>query len=108
MRNRDKGFKYYGISPQDEQAIKKACQNATRDQCILLMDAATVANSELADDLYYSLRRDLSYDTINKYAIIPISKTDFYAYRRKCMKAFWDLMILHENRLLTECGEENK
>lgn len=100
MRNRNKGFAYYGISPQKEKEIKKMCKNATRKQCELLMEAAIAANPEIADDLYYSLRRGISYEAINNFGCIPIPKVDFYAYRRKCMKIFADLMILHDNPLL--------
>lgn len=97
MKTREKGFAYYGIPLKLEKKIKSYCRRIDFDDWDLLMRAAVEAKREIADDLYYSLRCGVSYDELTKIKYIPIGKGDFYAYRRKCMKIFRDLMIL--NRL---------
>lgn len=90
MRTREKGYSDYGISDAEvKELIQKSRTAAGRS---LMQKAAFQANPELAEDLIYSIVNDLSYDRICIIRDIPAKKDDFYAYRRKAMSIFRDMI----------------
>lgn len=101
MKTRQKNYKNYGFAEGEKKGekesskLKEYCKNPDFDEHINLMHAAISANSSLAADLYYSIVNSLSYEDISRVKYIPISKTDFYAYQRKCMYIFRDLLRMH-------------
>lgn len=57
---------------------------------LVLHDAAYKANKYIAEDIVYSIVYGISYDEISKVHYIPIKRTDFYGYCRKCLAIFRD------------------
>lgn len=60
-----------------------------------LIDSAEIANKTIANDLFYSITEGLSYDDICKVKYLPYSKTDFYAYQRKCLEQFRAFLLMY-------------
>lgn len=90
---REMGYKDYGFDNENEaKKIMEYCRGPDFIYRKELIESAERANKSIADDIYYSIMKDLSYDDISVKTIIPYSKTDFYAYRRKCLFFFRDMM----------------
>ncbi len=88
MRVRDASYRDYGLSESDCNALFKKCQAADRDTEKILFAAAQESNEEMAADLFYSLRRDVSFECLDTAAVLPYNKVDFYGYRRKALYLF--------------------
>lgn len=82
----------YGFEPCEEKRLLQYCQSYDFDKKQWLLQAALASNADLANDIYYSIVGNLSYDRLNTVKYIPASKTDFYGYRRKCLALFRDFM----------------
>ena len=81
-----------------EKIIKECASNGPffdDDGKDILWDAVLSANNMLAKQLYNSIRYGLSYDKISEKEYIPISKSDFYGYRRLCIANYNDLLRLY-------------
>lgn len=95
IRVRDTGYDDYGIEPGEDRKLKKYCTSAEFDEHLLLFNSALEANKYLANDLYYSIVKGLSYEDIDRVCYIPISKGDFYGYQRKTLYTFRDMLRLY-------------
>lgn len=96
MRTREMGYSDYGFDGKEEKRLKEYCRNKTFNDydAFLLMQSAVAANPDLANDMYYSLVNGISYDKISVVKYIPISKSDFYGYQRKCLAIFRNFLIM--------------
>lgn len=84
----------YGISKTEMARLKEYCKNYTDEESDrLLKDAAYAANASIANRLYDSVRNGKSYETLDREVYMPISKVDFYGYRRKCISTFRSLLL---------------
>lgn len=87
---------YGGFDNEEQKKLKAFCQGKDYGlyEMRLLAEAAVSANQDLSNDIYYSLVSGLSYDKLMSIKYIPISKSDFYAYQRKCLAIFRNLLIM--------------
>ena len=92
MRTRNKGYSDYGFKPGEEKRLIQYCRSCEFDKSRQLLMAAIDSNSDLANDLYYSIVGNVSFDNLNMIKYIPASKGDFYGYRRKCLALVRDLL----------------
>lgn len=88
MRTREKSYDDYGFAPGEEKRLKELCREKNFKTYILIHLAARKACPDMAEDIAYSLLKGLSYEKILFIHSLPISKNDFYAYRRKCLYFF--------------------
>lgn len=101
MKTRQTSYTDYGFvdgnikSEKESSKLKEYCRKPDFDEHVNLMHAAVSANQSLASDLYYSIVNNLSYEDISRIKYIPISKTDFYGYQRKCLYLFRDLLKMY-------------
>ena len=89
--------KKYQLTREEQREIAERCKKLDLLEQDLLLQAAREANVGIADDLYYSLRRGLSYEELGKRGCTFINKGDFYAYRRKAINIFYAALILNGN-----------
>lgn len=82
----------YGLTKKDILQVKKYIQEPGFREWRLLRDCATEANKEIATELYDSLKSNLSYEKLSCQRLVPISKGDFYVYRRICICMFYKKM----------------
>lgn len=85
MKTRNKSYKDYGFEDGEEKQLINFCKSPDFNAHFKLYVACRYAYEDLSEELLYSLRRGVSYDALEKAKHIPISKTDFYAYRRKAL-----------------------
>lgn len=96
MKVRNTSYSDYGFDDKNEvNRLIDFCKGPDFEYRRELIESAECANKLIAGDLFYSLTEDLSYDDISKIKYIPYSKTDFYAYRRKCLQQFREFLILY-------------
>lgn len=95
MRSRCMGYDDYNLHMDDVRAIKELCKNikAGSEDELVLKGCCRVVNPNIAEQLYASLTKGLSYDEMSKREYIPIYKNDFYGYRRKAMAQFFNLCL---------------
>ena len=102
MKVRSAGYQHYGLDKQ--------CAKEIIDECLsngpfiddsgndILKAAADLSNVQISAEIYDSIRNGLSYEKISQKRYVPISKVDFYAYRRLCLKNYCDLLIIYRQR----------
>lgn len=105
MRTREKGYKDYGFAEGEEQKVKQYCRGGDFLEHDLLLQSAISANPYIASDLYYSVVKGVSYESIDRIKHIPMSKADFYGYQRKCLAIFRNWLLLY-GKLDDICGKE--
>lgn len=90
IRNRDRSYSEYGISEAESKEIIKYIRsgNMTDEEEHLLLKSAIEANSSIFPDIYASIRSGISYENMTRIKNVPISKPDFYGYRRKAIAIF--------------------
>ena len=88
MKTRCKSYDDYGFEPGEEKQLKEACRKKDFKTLTMLTVASYKSNPGIAIELIYSLVNGLSYDKLESINYIPVSKVDFYAYRRKCLYYF--------------------
>lgn len=81
-------YEDYGISKDKALELKEKCRTLHENEKLLLWECCAVANNDLKYFLYHSLINNLSYDKIYVRSYVPITKDDFYAYRRKALCLF--------------------
>lgn len=89
MRVREKKYRQYGITMEEAKTAERYCRNARGENARKLRQAAKKANPEIADDLFTALRDGRSYDLQTARRYIPLSRPDFYGYRRCCLAIFY-------------------
>lgn len=95
MRIREKGYKDYGFEEGEEKKLIQYCRRREFDRSQELLISAISANADLANDIYYSIVNDLSFDDLSKIKYISANKNDFYAYRRKALANMRNWLIFH-------------
>lgn len=95
VRTREKGYIDYGFESGEEKKIMNYCSDGHFSEHDILLQAAVSANPCIASDLYYSIVNGVSYEAIEKIKQIPLSKSDFYGYRRKCLGIFKKHSLLY-------------
>ena len=93
VRTRDMSLSDHGVFPEDEKRLLNRCRDATSDERHDLLHACIDAAPDgLEIYVYQSLVTGKSYDAIFRTDYIPAKKDDFYAYRRKAMAVFYNLL----------------
>ena len=95
IKTREKGYKDYGFEPGEEKRLIQYCRSTEFDRNQELLISSISANATFANDIYYSIVKDISFDALNKIKYIPVSKNDFYAYRRKALANMRNWLIFH-------------
>lgn len=95
MKTREKGYHDYGFDSGEEKKLKAYCRNKNFSDHKTLMDSAISSNPYIAPDLYYSIAGGVSYDDLMKIKYIPLPKTDFYGYQRKCLSIFRNFLLMY-------------
>ena len=86
-------YEDHGVFPGDEKELLIRCRKADREERHNLLHACIDAAPEgLEFFVYQSLAGGKSYDNISRTDYIPAKKDDFYAYRRKAMGTFYNLL----------------
>ena len=93
MRTRKRGYELKEGLTVDE--VIESARKGDSEAEMALYCAAMVTYPELAEDLYESIRKNLSYDYMDRYMHpIHINKGSFYAYRRKTLSIYAIMMNL--------------
>lgn len=88
MKRREMRYSDYNMSKQQVRELKEKCKKLDAEESIALLMCAMKANAGIAPALYFSLATGASYEEVDNAAALPISKGDFYAYRRYCLALF--------------------
>lgn len=88
MKIRETSYSDYGFWKDEAKKLKEYCKSAQFEEHDKLLQSAIQSNKSIASELYYSIVRGISYDELIKIRHIPLSKTDFYGYQRKCLALF--------------------
>lgn len=94
MKTREKGYKEYGFEKGEEKLLKEFCKKEGFSEHDILLQASISSNPAIASDLFYSLINGISYDNLSKIKYIPLPKSDFYGYQRRCLSIFRNLLLL--------------
>lgn len=94
MRTREKKLTDYGIPTEDIERLKFYCKKCNSDDRLLLFQSAISSAPGLEVSVYDSLVNGLGYERISRSRIIPAKKDDFYAYQRKTLAHFYNLLRL--------------
>ena len=88
MRTRQTSYNNYGLSTDSVKRLMKQAQNGKFD--IELMRICVETYPELAKFLYVSVGLGVSYDKLEALMErnVPISRNDFYGYRRLVLSEF--------------------
>lgn len=98
MRIRQVGYEDYGFSDEEAKKLLAYCHDPRKfGEHELLLKSAISAQKEIANLLYFSITNNCSWERLDNIQYIPISKVDFYAYRRKALALFRNALI--------ECGK---
>lgn len=84
----------YGFEEGEEQIIISYCRSPDFSENDLLKEAALNTNPCIAKAICESITKDISYEKLCGKEYIPLTKADFYGYRRKCIDEFWRLIRL--------------
>lgn len=93
MRTRLMTIQDHGLTKEEVENIKEYCKSRSFADHHLLMQSAQEANVQICAEIYASLVLGVSFEKIDSLRYIPISKTDFYAYRKKTIAIFKGHMI---------------
>ena len=94
MKTRETSYADYGFDINEAKRLKEYCRRSEFADHKLLMDSAISANACIAVDLYFSIAGGVSYEDLIKIKYIPLPKSDFYGYQRKCLDIFRRLLLL--------------
>lgn len=107
MRTRELSYEDYGISEKECVELLEKCQNVDGDTEKLLLQAAQESNPDIASELFYSLRHDVSFqrlDTAQGQLLVDV--VDFYAYRRKALYIFKEKMQERDKEVKEELSRQ--
>lgn len=95
MKLRNRSYEDYGISKEESRYLLNLCRR--RDEIVesCLIKALQTEDEVIREDLYLSLKDNLSYDKLyyDYYRDIFINKVDFYAHRRMVLYLFKKKLI---------------
>lgn len=95
MKTRETSYEDYGFDINEAKRLKEYCRSPHFSDHKTLMDSAISANPCIASDLYYSIAGGVSYDDLIKIKYIPLPKTDFYGYQRRCLATFRNFLLIY-------------
>lgn len=93
MRTRRTYYRHYGLDDEEVSKIKKRCLNMDEEEREMLWNAAVHSNTYIAQELFTSLEKGMSYWEMADKDYIPYNYEDFYGYQRKCLVMFRNLLI---------------
>lgn len=103
MRTRYLGYADYGISETECKELFKMCQSTDRNTEQALKVAAHESNEAIAEELYQSLHDGVSFEHLDAVrGTLPVSKEDFYAYRRQALYLFKEKMTAQNKATVDE------
>lgn len=103
MRTRHLGYADYGIGEEERKELFRMCRSTDRDTEQALMEAAHESNEAIADELYQSLHDGVSYEHLDAVrGLLPVSKEDFYAYRRQALYLFKEKVTARNRAVVDE------
>jgi len=88
MNIRKAGYEEYGITKQEERLLLKQCAVCDVYGKEALLKICYEVNEYIADYLFISLTKGISYEWLSARIDMHYSKVDFYAYRRKVLYLF--------------------
>lgn len=94
MRAREMSLEDYGVPIEDQGKLREYCKNAGKEDRVLLLQTAISSACGLEICIYDSLVTGKGYDVINRQRYIPAKKDDFYAYKRKTMAKYYEMLKL--------------
>lgn len=97
MLTRNKKLKDYGIPAEDIEKLNMMLKDFPAEYANLLSSAALSAcpdGTVIPDMIVENILHRKSYDKMYKKQYVPINRKDFYAYRRKTVATFYDMMRL--------------
>ena len=101
MQIRKAGYEDYGMREDEVRRLIAYCRSGTIfDDHEMLLQAAKAAKRDIANLLYFSITNKCSWEKLDTINYVPISKGDFYAYRRKTLALFRQALI--------KCGKWEK
>lgn len=87
-------YRDHGITDEESKYLKQICRETnSQEEMEILWNAALLANKDLAQQIYISLREKKSYEKVDAEDTIYLGREDFYGYQRLCIKYFKNLMI---------------
>lgn len=94
MRTRYLGYVDYGISEEERKELFRMCRSTDKSTEQALMEAVHESNKAIAEELYQSLHDGVSFEHLDAVkGLLPVSKEDFYAYRRQALYLFKEKII---------------
>ncbi len=94
MRAREMKLYDHGVPPEDEPKVRALCRTATGYDLDLLQHAIASAAPGIEQPIKDSLTTGIGYVELSKKEYIPTTKADFYAYQRKALAEFYDMLRL--------------
>lgn len=88
MRTRNKGYADYGFCEGEEKKLKQWCKGPDFTEEFLLLESAKIANKDIFNDIYFSIVRGVSYESMDRKVYQGIDKGSFYGYQRKTLAIF--------------------
>ena len=80
MRRRYKYFSAYGITKEESKELMRLATLPENEPLVRL--SANEAREELAEFLYLSMTKNLSYEKVDQIIYVPVKGDDFYGHRR--------------------------
>ncbi|HJA91932.1 MAG TPA: hypothetical protein H9717_02235 [Candidatus Eisenbergiella merdipullorum] len=95
MRTRYKKLKDYGLTTDEENALKDRCKNLDARDIEILHETALSSAPGIEDCICESIIEHTGYRTLYKKKMIPVNEEDFYAYRRKTLAMLYERLKLY-------------
>lgn len=103
MRTRYLGYVDYGISEEERKELFRMCRSTDKSTEQALMEAVHESNKAIAEELYQSLHDGVSFEHLDAVkGLLPVSKEDFYAYRRQALYLFKEKMMARNKAVVNE------
>ena len=94
IRTREMKLYDHGVPPEDQPRLRKLCRTATGYNLDLLRHTIVSAAPGIEKPILDSLTTGIEYVELSKKEYIPVTKADFYAYQRKALAEFYQLLRL--------------
>lgn len=95
MRTRYKKLKDYGLTTDEENALKDRCKNLDARDREILHETALSSAPGIEDYICESVINHTGYRTLCEKQMIPVNEEDFYAYRRKTLAMLYERLKLY-------------
>lgn len=97
MRTRDKHLSDYGLDKDDIAALRERCRHLDDEDMKILEYCARESAPGLERQICESIKgldKRVGYRTLDSGMGVPAKAVDFYAYRRKTLGMFWQMLRL--------------